>query len=118
MASPLQPLLILYGSQTGNAQDVAELIAREAERRHYHPRVLPADAYLRTSIAQFPLEPAVVFVVSTTGQGDPPDNTIDFWKFLRRKSLAADSLSRVAAAVFGLGDSGEIKNDEIPFRTH
>ena len=107
MAILPQPLLILYGSQTGNAQDVAELIAREAERRHYHPRVLAADASLRISLAQFPLEPAVVFVVSTTGQGDPPDNIIDFWKFLRRKSLSADSLGNVSMAVFGLGDSGK-----------
>jgi len=38
-------LLILFGSETGNAQDVAERIAREALRRHFRPRVLPADSY-------------------------------------------------------------------------
>jgi sulfite reductase alpha subunit-like flavoprotein len=104
-----QPLLILYASQTGNAQDVAELIAREAERRYFQSRVLPADAYLHTSLAQFPSEPATIFVVSTTGQGDPPENIIDFWKFLRRKSLPPNSLSSMAVAVFGLGDSGYLK---------
>ena len=48
------------------AQDVAERIGREAQRRHYAPRVLPADAYL-PSVASLPSEPALVFVASTTG---------------------------------------------------
>lgn len=109
MAFQPQPLLILYASQTGNAQDVAELIARESERRYYQPRVLPADAYLRTSLSQFPSEQATIFVVSTTGQGDPPENITEFWKFLRRKSLPPNSLSSMSVAVFGLGDSGYLK---------
>lgn len=109
MAFQPQPLLILYASQTGNAQDVAELVARESERRYFQPRVLPADAYLRTSLSQFPSEQATIFIVSTSGQGDPPDNITEFWKFLRRKSLPSNSLSSMAVAVFGLGDSGYLK---------
>jgi sulfite reductase alpha subunit-like flavoprotein len=106
MATDAPPLLILYGSQTGNAQDVAELVGREAARRSFLPRVLPADAYLASSITAFPQESAVVFVVSTTGQGDPPENVAGLWRFLRRKSLPPDSLGGMSVAVFGLGDSG------------
>lgn len=103
-------LLILYGSQTGNAQDVAELIGREAARRHYEVRVIAADAYAQTfGVARLPDEPAVVFVVSTTGQGEPPSNISKFWKHLRRKSIPIDALSETCSAVFGLGDSGYIK---------
>jgi len=102
------PVLILYGSETGNAQDVAELIARESMRRHCQPRLLPADAFM-PYIADLPQQPLVIFVVSTTGQGDPPKNIVRLWKFLRRKSLGPDSLSGVATAVFGLGDSGYLK---------
>lgn len=106
MAAPAPvPLLILYASQTGNAQDAAERVARQARRRHFRPRVMPADAFLPT-IATLPAQPAVVFIASTTGQGDPPTNVQKFWKFLMRKSLPADSLAGVAVAVFGLGDSG------------
>ena len=36
----VRELLILYASQTGSAQDVAEFIAREAWRRHFSARVL------------------------------------------------------------------------------
>ena len=38
-------LLVLYGSQTGTAQDVAERVGREGKRRHFRMRVLPMDSY-------------------------------------------------------------------------
>lgn len=38
-------LLVLYGSQTGTAQDTAERIGREGKRRHFRTRVLPMDNY-------------------------------------------------------------------------
>ena len=50
-------------------------------------------------------EEAVVFVCSTTGQGDEPDNMKKFWRFLLRKALPSDSLKRLQFAVLGLGDS-------------
>ena len=50
-------------------------------------------------------EPVVVFVCSTTGQGDEPDNMKKTWRLLLRKSLPPDSLAPVQFAVLGLGDS-------------
>ena len=46
----------------------------------------------------------VLFVVSTTGQGDPPDNTRSFWRALR---LSKDPtwLKNTRYAVLGLGDT-------------
>ena len=40
-------LLVLYGSQTGTAQDVAERVGREAKRRHFAARVVAMDEYER-----------------------------------------------------------------------
>ena len=104
----MRSMLILYGSQTGNAQDAAERVAREATNRGFNARVLPANYYLDT-IDRLPQEELVLFLVSTTGQGDFPTNCSLFWKFLRRKSLGSDLLSNVNVAVFGLGDSGYLK---------
>ena len=84
------PLLVLFGSQTGNAQvrgatlvlylfcdghvpsptpsspqDVAERIGREAKLRHYAPRVMAMDAF---DVRLLPEESLVIFVASTTGQ--------------------------------------------------
>ncbi|KAM4720085.1 NADPH-dependent diflavin oxidoreductase 1 isoform 2-T2 [Anableps anableps] len=95
-------LLVLYGSQTGTAQDTAFRIGRQAQRRHLKVRVLPLDGY---NVAELISESLVVFVCATTGQGDPPDNMKNFWRFLFRKSLPVGSLSCLDCAVLGLGDS-------------
>ena len=86
-------------------QDVAERIGREAQRRRYAACMMPADAYV-PAVAALPRAPALVWVASTTGQGNEPDNMRRIWRFLRRASLPAHSLQTVQAAVFGLGDSG------------
>ena len=38
-------LLVLYGSQTGTAHDVADRVVRDAKRRHFSSRAVPMDAY-------------------------------------------------------------------------
>ena len=38
-------LVILFGSQTGTAEDVAQRIGRESQRRHIKTRVMPLDDY-------------------------------------------------------------------------
>ncbi|XP_071485493.1 NADPH-dependent diflavin oxidoreductase 1-like [Diadema antillarum] len=99
---PERRILILYGSQTGTAQDVAERIGREAKRRHFAARVMPMDSYVITNLIQ---ERLAVFVCATTGQGDEPDNMKKFWRFILRKDLPQDSLSQMHYSVLGLGDS-------------
>ncbi|PON93484.1 Flavodoxin-like [Trema orientale] len=96
-------LLILYASQTGNALDAAEQVAREADRRGCSVRLLSLDEYDAVAL---PHETAVVFVVSTTCQGDTPDSMKGFWKYLLQRNLSQNWLEGVHYAVFGLGDSG------------
>ncbi|CAB4070040.1 NADPH-dependent diflavin oxidoreductase 1 [Lepeophtheirus salmonis] len=88
----MRRLLILYGSQSGTAQEVAERVGREGRRIHYVTDVKAMDEY---DVRQLPTEERVVFVASTTGQGDEPDNMKSFWKFLLRKNLPGDSLKRL-----------------------
>lgn len=38
-------LIVLYGSQTGTAQDVAERLSREGRRRHFCVEVFSMDEY-------------------------------------------------------------------------
>lgn len=95
-------LTILYGSQTGTAQDLAEYIWRESKRFYFTGSVLSLDKY---NVQELINERFVVFVCSTTGQGDEPDNMKSFWRFLLRKNLPRDSLNTLHCAVLGLGDS-------------
>ncbi|KAJ1728216.1 NAPDH-dependent diflavin reductase [Coemansia biformis] len=96
-------LLVLYGSQTGYAKDTAQRIARQGWRRHFVVQVQAMDQADRAAV--FAATCPVIFVCSTTGQGDEPDNMRRFWRFLLRKSIPHDALGNVAFAVFGLGDS-------------
>ncbi|EDO30877.1 predicted protein [Nematostella vectensis] len=95
-------LTVLYGSQTGTAQEVAERIGREGRRRHISARVLALDDY---NVADLIKEDLVVFVCATTGQGDEPDNMKKFWRFIMRRNLPAHSLQQLSFSVLGLGDS-------------
>ena len=79
----MQQLLILYASQTGCALDVAERLEEEARARNFSPRLFAMDEY---SLDHLPQERLVVFVASTTGDGDAPDHMVHFGRFLRRRS--------------------------------
>lgn len=96
-------LVILYATETGNALDAAERLGREAERRGCPIRMLSLDEFDPSSL---PCEEFVIFVVSTTGQGDTPNPMKAFWTFLLQRSLTQQWLKQTNYAVFGLGDSG------------
>ncbi|XP_077593032.1 NADPH-dependent diflavin oxidoreductase 1 [Stigmatopora nigra] len=113
MAGPA--LFILYGSQTGTAQDTAQRIARQALRRRLQVHVSSLDDY---NVANLISASLVVFVCSTTGQGDPPDNMKVFWRFLFRKSLPLGSLCQLDCAILGLGDSSYPKFNFVAKKLH
>ncbi|KAG8901255.1 NAPDH-dependent diflavin reductase, partial [Tulasnella sp. 417] len=95
--------LILFASETGNAQDVAERIGLEAFKRGYKTRLMAMDAYPLDDLVD---EPLVIFVCSTTGNGAEPRNMMTLWRTLLRSDLPTDLLDATHFAVFGLGDSG------------
>ncbi|KAK5998283.1 NADPH-dependent diflavin oxidoreductase 1 [Cladobotryum mycophilum] len=106
MAHSERSTLILYGSETGNAQDFAEELGRLCQRLHFKSHVEELDAIELSALLQHQL---VIFVVSTTGQGDMPHNSLLFWKKLLRKKLPPSCLSQLKYTCFGLGDSTYIK---------
>ncbi|XP_037349979.1 NADPH-dependent diflavin oxidoreductase 1 [Talpa occidentalis] len=112
---PRARLLVLFGSQTGTAQDAAERLGRGARRRRLGCRVQALDAY---PLANLVHEPLVIFVCATTGQGDPPDNMQRFWRFIFRKSLPATALCQLDFAVLGLGDSSYPKFNFVAKKLH
>ncbi|KAL9908097.1 NADPH-dependent diflavin oxidoreductase 1-like isoform 1-T1 [Glossina fuscipes fuscipes] len=99
-------ILILYGSQTGTAQDVAEQLWRDSKKRNFDGLVMAMDDY---QIQQLTEEYLVLFVVATTGDGKEPDNMRNTWKFLLKRNLPVDSLSNLQFACLGLGDSSYAK---------
>jgi len=95
-----QPLTVIYGSQTGNARRVAEQLANQLEATGLPVRLLRADAYPTRELAN---ERLLYVVISTQGEGDPPDDAIGLVEFIRGKR--APKLPQLKYAVLGLGDS-------------
>ncbi|XP_008968364.2 NADPH-dependent diflavin oxidoreductase 1 isoform X5 [Pan paniscus] len=112
---PSPQLLVLFGSQTGTAQDVSERLGREARRRRLGCRVQALDSYPVVNLIN---EPLVIFVCATTGQGDPPDNMKNFWGFIFRKNLPSTALCQMDFAVLGLGDSSYAKFNFVAKKLH
>ncbi|KAI1153213.1 riboflavin synthase domain-like protein [Nemania diffusa] len=95
-------MLILYGSETGNSEESASDVERMARRLHFQTLLEEMNDVQLSDLRRYPL---VVFVVSTTGQGDLPKNARIFWKSLLRKRLPPNCLRQVNFTTFGLGDS-------------
>ncbi|EDV96701.1 NADPH-dependent diflavin oxidoreductase 1 [Drosophila grimshawi] len=108
-------LLVLYGSQTGTAQDVAEQIWRESRQWGFQGPVLALEDY---NIQQLIEERLVIFVVATTGDGMEPDNMKQAWRFLLKRSLPSNSLDGLQFACLGLGDSSYSKFNYAAKKLH
>ena len=100
LAAPPAPVLVLFGSQTGNAEGLAKKAKTAAEKAGgLVPRLLDMAKY---DAADLPKESNLLVVTSTWGEGDPPDNAAGFMD-----RLAADGfprLERLRYSVLALGD--------------
>uniref|UniRef100_A0A3Q3VTA6 Flavodoxin-like domain-containing protein n=1 Tax=Mola mola TaxID=94237 RepID=A0A3Q3VTA6_MOLML len=92
--------VLLYGSQKGQAQSIAEGVAEEAGDHG-----LVAELSCLDNSEKYNLEKEtapVVFIVSTTGDGEPPDNALGFVKRIKRKTLAMLFRSRILVFLHAL----------------
>ncbi|MER5563554.1 bifunctional nitrate reductase/sulfite reductase flavoprotein subunit alpha [Streptomyces sp. NPDC002506] len=99
---PSRRLLVLWASQTGNAEDFATTVAARLAEPGREPELLPMAEASPAHLAAAPA-PDVLVVTSTFGDGEAPDNGAAFWR-----ALAAPQASRldgVRYAVLALGDS-------------
>uniref|UniRef100_A0A674NWL4 Methionine synthase reductase n=1 Tax=Takifugu rubripes TaxID=31033 RepID=A0A674NWL4_TAKRU len=95
--------VLLYGSQKGQAQAIAEGVAEEAETHG-----LFAELSCLENNEKYNLETEtapVVFIVSTTGDGEPPDNALKFVRNIKKKTLSSDHYKHISYALLGLGDT-------------
>lgn len=91
---------VLYGTQTGNSRGLAERLKSEVEGTGVAARLLRVSDYPLRELKQ---ERHLFVVISTQGDGDPPDDARAFMEFIAsRKAPALDGLHY---AVLALGDS-------------
>ncbi|MBY5921566.1 assimilatory sulfite reductase (NADPH) flavoprotein subunit [Ferrimonas balearica] len=94
------PLTVLYGSQTGNSRSVATALADKARAQGAEVTLISMADY---KPRQLKSERQLLVVVSTHGEGDPPDDAIAFHKFLF--SNRAPKLPELNYSVLALGDA-------------
>ena len=93
--------LVVYASQTGTAEKIARAKAAALSQQEQTSVVSMASLKLNTlsSVSK------VIFVVSTYGEGEPPDAGRTFSKALKKASSnQSDYLSHLSFEVVGLGD--------------
>jgi cytochrome P450 / NADPH-cytochrome P450 reductase len=93
------PLLVLYGSNLGSAEELATRVADLAEVNGFATKLAPLDDY----VGKLP-EQGGVLIFCASYNGAPPDNATQFVKWLGG-DLAKDALKDVRYAVFGCGNS-------------
>jgi len=91
---------ILFGSQTGNSQSLAKNAAKKLEGNGYQVTVSAMSDFKPNNLKKVK---NLLIIVSTHGEGDPPDNAITFHEFLHGKR--APKLDELHFSVLALGDS-------------
>ena len=92
------PVTVLFGSQTGNGEGLAGQLGEALKARGVPVEVKDMGSYKTQQLKQ---EQTLCVVVSTHGEGDPPDNAMDLHAFLLGKR--APKLENTAFAVLALG---------------
>lgn len=91
-------ILVVHASQTGHASDLAEQLRRQIVVGGRSCRMIEADELTPERIAT---AECLLFVVSTTGCGDAPDNARKFDRYIAREGAA---LGGKSIAILALGD--------------
>lgn len=99
-AEQKRPLLVAFGSQSGNAESLAKRLAREAAGRGFAARAAGLDSL---QPADFVREQNVLLITSTWGEGDMPDNAAAFWDAINQNG-SSPKLDGVRYSVLALGD--------------
>src|SRR5580704_11901998 len=90
---------IIYGSQTGNAQRLASEMKKRLEGRGFQVALSCMSDFRTNNLKKVK---QLLIVVSTYGEGDPPDKAVLFHEFMHGKR--APRLEGMKFSVLSLGD--------------
>lgn len=91
---------ILYGSQTGNAKGLAKKAYDRLKEKGFHVQLSSMSDFKPNQLKK--VEHLLV-IVSTHGEGEPPDQAVSFYEFIHSKR--APNLNHLQFSVLALGDS-------------
>ncbi|UVJ42866.1 bifunctional nitrate reductase/sulfite reductase flavoprotein subunit alpha [Pseudomonas sp. LS1212] len=100
LEAPAERHLVLWASQTGNAETVANLCAERLRQADHNVQLSSMDA---VTLDELCTASSVLLIASTFGDGDAPDNGSALWQALQGE--AAARCAGLRFAVLALGDS-------------
>ncbi|CCH44620.1 hypothetical protein BN7_4189 [Wickerhamomyces ciferrii] len=94
------PISIYFASDGGSAENLAKKLGKRASQRGLKATVLSMDDII---LEDLPSEETILFITSTSGQGEFPQNGKNFWDSIRNSGDLDLEFSSISC--FGLGDS-------------
>lgn len=95
-----KPITIVYGTQTGNSEAMAEEAAAAAKKYGMAPKVMDMGDI---ELAEFAQTERILVVTSTYGEGEMPDNAQIIWEEISAKD--APKFENTFYSVLALGDT-------------
>ena len=92
-------LAILFGSQTGNAEELAENTKKLADKAGLESQVFDMDGFNAANLSS---HKRILIITSTWGEGEMPDNAEDLWQSVCSSSPQLDG---VHYSVCAIGDT-------------
>ena len=94
-----QKITIVYGTETGNSKRLATDFAAKAKKLGLHAKIQGLDQYRLTDLSK---EEYLLTIMSTHGDGEPPEAAQKFYDFVYQNEL---KLPKLKYSVLALGDS-------------
>ena len=98
-ASGVNKITIAYGTETGNSKRVATDLAARAKKTGIHAKVVSLDQYRLNDLSK---EEYFFTIISTQGEGEPPDAAKKFYDHIHNNGFRLDKLKY---SVLALGDT-------------
>jgi len=93
---------IFWASQSGTAEGFAYDMAKESKNYGFKGEAIDLEDYDSETLND---EKLVIFLVATYGEGEPTDNSQQFYNWLSSNDRQENELNNIEFGVFGLGNS-------------
>ena len=91
--------LILFGSQTGNAEAISEHLSKKINIE-FQPL-----SFIGKNIEMLEKYEYIYLIISTTGDGEPPNNALTFFRYLKKKKRNNYKLPNLKYSILALGST-------------
>lgn len=91
---------VLYASQSGNSESLAEDFAERLSDSGFDAPCISTEDFEEIDLSK---EKQLLLISSTWGEGDPPDNAVEFWENLQQEDHPR--LESLSYSVLALGDT-------------